>query len=267
MGLRLVFLAIGIAFALVCGSSAGSQGATPLCTVAVHDAALGKSEFDLSCKKDITGGSFAFVFNRGGCENGCGPSEIVPAGAGHLDCLLRGEAPKPGAQPRGTLGCRGSLTAGATAKVFQVLRTFTRACDLPVFKGTYTVAFGDGTHLGPRPLPPYRCIARRHTRAFDNTHVGGSEPNGRHGFVIGLRAVDGYTRCVVRAPVWVQARHGSGWATIARARLGASPNPKNVTVVFGDLPSGYGSGTYRVVAPRLRFGNQVCPQLTVIATG
>ncbi len=269
MALRLALCALGLVFVLAGGTSAlGSRAAAP-CTIVAHGASTWKAEFDLTCSKAIA--SVDVAVNRSGCETGCNPSASVTGGTGHFRC--DGISQRRGKQPWDDVNCEGSATAGATLRVFAVLRTFTQPCDIPAFKGTWKVAFGDGTHLASRSLPAYRCIVTKHARVFDNTHVGGSEPGGGYGFVLELRSVDAYRHCILGAPVWNQARHGSAWTTIVRARMSTSVTsirPNNSITLFGNLPAGYGigsSGTYRVVAPKLAFGNQTCPAVTVLSGG
>lgn len=232
---------------------------SPACTVRDRDRGA-RSEFDVMCTKPITNGSFLILVNRSGCDQGCEPTVKI-AGTGHLDCSGRGLFRAH--QPWESVGCEGSLAAGSTAKVFQAFRTFTIPCDAPRFKGTFSVAFGDGTRLKSRTLPPYYCPARTHRRFFGLFHAGLSAPGGA-GFVAELLIKDGYKRCVSRVPILIQTRSGRGWKTVLRTRTPKDPAPRPHGVwentVFGVVAGG--GGGYRAVAPRFRFGNQTCAVAT-----
>lgn len=227
------------------------------CVVVAKDVAKGKSEFGVTCNRDIANGTIFIDVNRS-VRSGNGRVTVSQPAGGTLTCTLN----HVGMLLR--LDCEGSLLANTTARlVSPPINMFTVPCDLPVFKGTVTIRFGDGSSFGPRPLSPYRCLPRTHIRRFSQFDSG-STPQGQ-GFIGSLAPKDGFTRCARNAPIRIQRRVGSRWRTVKRTK---TQNPSRMP------PRGYGftgivgtPGTYRAYAPRLRFGNQVCPAVVSRSSG
>lgn len=223
----------------------------PSCAVVAHDAANGASEFAVTCNRDITNGSVFIDVNRGG------PSHMTvsqPAGD-TLQCSARGIGNGNQPQPTERLDCEGSLLASTSAQLVVSLAMFSGPCDAPAFTGTVTIHFGDGSSFGPRPLGPYRCAPKTHLRRFTQFDSG-STPQGQ-GFIGSIAPRDGFTRCVRHVQIWIQRRVGSRWLTVARTWTSNEQRLPPRGTTFSGLVGV--AATYRAYAPRLRFGNQVCP--------
>jgi hypothetical protein len=236
-------------------SALGSRSAAP-CAITAKSTSAWNAVFALKCTTDVE--SFDVLVNR--ASDAPVASVKVPADAGHLQC--NGTPKRHGRQSWVDIRCEGSLAAGATARIVFHVNIGTAPCDVPAFKGTWKVGLADGSRLGARKLPKLACRARTHRRVWNASHVGMGEPSGGYGYLLELRAPDGFQRCIVHAPVWIQARSGAGWKTIVRTHMGSAVRPDHSTTVFGILPPGHGPGTYHLVAPKIRFGTQVCPAAT-----
>jgi hypothetical protein len=238
-------------------SGAVSAAATGACKVVAQDIAGSKSGFDFTCTHAIANGSISIAVNRGARGN-----MSVTQPAGHtLQCMAIGTGGNS-SQPSERLDCTGSAAAGMTVRLIARLTMFTSPCDLPTFKGNVTVRFGDGATFGPRALPPYHCSASKHRRRFSQFNSG-STPQGQ-GYIGQIDPIDGFVRCVSRAPIWIQRRSGSRWITALRTHASASSRPDGGHTFTGLVPA---SGVYRAFAPTRRFGNQLCPAVASAPSG
>ena len=245
----LALLGLALILAAPRALPATRDAATGSCVVLAKDAPNGKSEFDVTCTRDVASGRIFIDINRG-TLNGNGHVTVSQPADNTLQCFMH----SVGKLER--LDCEGNLRAPATAQlVSPPLNMFTTPCDLPVFKGTVTIRFGDGSSFGPRPLSPYRCRPKTHVRHFSQFDSG-STPQGQ-GFIGSIAPKDGFTRCVRNAPIWIQRRVGSRWVTVVRTRTTNEQRlPPRGTTFTGLVGT---AATYRAYAPKLRFGNQVCP--------
>ena len=104
-------------------------------------------------------------------------------------------------------------------------------------------------------ISPYRCGRATHRRVIS---MSGVYRSGSAARAIGyVQALDGFSRCANSFPVSVQRLSGARWVTIARGRTRSSVDREGrASWGINGLPSR--DGTYRAVAPRISFGNQVC---------
>lgn len=245
---------VGVAFS---PPGAMSAAATRACNVVARDIAGSQSAFDFTCTHAIANGRVSITVNRGARGN---MSVAQPAG-GTLQCIAIGTGGNS-SQPSERLDCTGSAAAGMTVRLIARLTMFTSPCDLPTFRGNFTVRFGGGATFGPRALPPYHCSAGKHRRRFSQFNSG-STPQGQ-GYIGQIDPIDGFVRCVSRAPIWIQRRSGSRWITALRTHASASSRPDGGHTFTGLVPA---SGVYRAFAPTRRFGNQLCPAVASAASG
>jgi hypothetical protein len=101
----------------------------------------------------------------------------------------------------------------------------------------------------------YRCGRATHLRVIS---MSGVYLSGSAARAIGyVKALDGFSRCANSLPVSVQRLSGGRWVTIARGRTRSHVDrERRASWAVNGLPTR--DGTYRAVAPRISFGNQVC---------
>lgn len=239
-------------------AAAPSSGATPAsgaCSLSAHDAAHGLSEFDLVCGSAIRdNGSVTITINRSGCEQGCDPTDAEQPPSSDFFCTSQGF--RKSGKDWEHLVCEGSLDAGTQAVIRQRLRTPTRACDVPTFKGSYVVKFGDGTSTPNAALDAYTCTAASHKRTI-TLWATPAKPGGGLGYVGTIKVVGKFSECVSHVPIVIQRKSHGRWVKAWRATTTKMDGDGEANF-NGTVPARAGSPPFRAHAAKLVFGNQTC---------